>query len=64
MDALVALRSGTLVALNVMRENNILGMKIKLTSGERIIVPSLEEISTQNGPFNYNSNSMSSCVSK
>ena len=24
---------------------------------------SLEEISTQNGPFNFNSNSMSSCVS-
>ena len=25
--------------------------------------PSLEEISTQSGPFNPNSNSMSSCVS-
>ena len=24
----------------------------------------LEEISTQNGPFNHNSNSMPSCVSK
>ena len=24
----------------------------------------LEEISTQNGPFNFNSNSMSSCVSQ
>ena len=24
----------------------------------------LEEISTQNGPFNFNSNSISSCVSK
>ena len=25
---------------------------------------SLQEISTQNGPFNFNSNSMSSCVSQ
>ena len=34
------------------------------TSAPRLVVQTFEEISTQNGPFNTNSNSMSSCVSQ
>ena len=29
-----------------------------------LVLEALEEISTQNGPFNFDSNSMSSCVSQ
>ena len=34
------------------------------SSDSCIVAHSLEEISTQNGPFNFYSNSMSSCVSQ
>ena len=38
--------------------------KQKKTKRDPSEVIPLEEISTQNGPFNFNSNSMSSCVSQ
>ena len=36
--------------------------RIRVNAGLHIAEGPLEEISTQNGPFNFDSNSMSSCV--
>ena len=44
--------------------NNYLRGALFLNFKEFLLDTALEEISTQNGPFNFDSNSMSSCVSQ
>ena len=58
---------GEIMVINEMKKI-IVGSRIvfNLMGGTTLscYINALEEISTQNGPFNFNSNSMSSCVSQ